>query len=71
MKHALPTIYSSWLASGPASLLTRAASRAALALAATLDRQADLHLSERRTAHADQPSCLVLDLRCRATAAQA
>ena len=67
MKHALPTTCSPWLASDPALLLTRADPHVALPLASALDRQADLHLFEGRTAHADRLSHLALDLRCRAT----
>ena len=66
-----PTAYGPRLASTPAPLLIPADPAAALALAATLDRQADLHLSEGRTAHADRLSHLALDLRCRVTGARA
>ncbi len=41
----------------------------AFALAASLDRQADLHLSEGRARHADRLSRLALEVRCRAMGA--
>ncbi len=71
MKHILPTTYDPRLTSTPIPLSTPADPGAALALAATLDRQADLQLSEGRTAHADRLSHLAFDVRCRAMGGQA
>ena len=62
----LPTAYGPRLTSSPPPLSIPTDPAAALTLAATLDRQADLHLSEGRTGHADRLAHLALDVRCRA-----
>ena len=67
----ISTAYGPRLASSPSPLVIPDDTAAALALAATLDRQADLHLSEGRTGHADRLSHLALDVRCRALGVRA
>ncbi len=67
----LPTAYGPRLISSPAPLSMPADPAAALVLAATLDRQADFHLSEGRTGHADRLSHVALELRCRALGVRA
>lgn len=67
----LPTAYGPRLASAPAPLVIPRDPAAALALAATLDREADLHQNEGRAFHADRLSHLALEVRCRATGKRA
>lgn len=67
----IQTAYGPRLASSPLPLLIPNDPAAALALAASLDRQADLHLSEGRAGHADRLAHLALDVRCRALGVRA
>ena len=60
-----PTTAGPRLASHPALLAIPCQPADALASAAKLDRQADLHLFEGRAGHADRLSHLALELRCR------
>ncbi len=53
-------------ASHPVPMVIPSQPDAALAMAATLNRQADVHLTEGRAEHADRLSHLALELRCRA-----
>lgn len=62
----VPIAYGSRLASMPAPFLTPDDPAAALALVATLDGQADLHLSEGWGGRADRLAHLALDVCCRA-----